>query len=92
MKKIKIREFEYEVIKDNGNCFDYDELIEKTTEYFDEYDYIFADYAYDKIRLKGFYDKDNKKVSSINSIECLEDYIKNYCAYGAKYFLLKKVK
>lgn len=92
MKKIKLREYEYEIVKDNGNCFNYDELSDKVTEYFDEFDYIFADYAYDKIRLKGFYDNDNRKVSSINSIDSLDGYVKDYCAYGAKYFLLKKVK
>lgn len=92
MKKIKVRDFEYEIIKDNGNCFDYDELVTKITDYFDDYDYIFADYAYDKIRLKGFYDNTNEKVSSVNSISRIDEYIKDYCAYGAKYFLLKKLK
>lgn len=92
MKKIKLHEFEYEIIKDYGNCFDYDELKERVTDYFDEYDYIFADYAYDKIRLKGFFEKNHEKANSINSISVLDDYIKNYCAYGAKYFLIKKVK
>ena len=92
MKKIKIREFEYELIKDNGNCFNYEEITDKVTDYFDEYDYIFADYAYDKIRLKGFYDSDSEKATQINSISKLDEYIKDYCAYGAKYFLLKKLK
>ncbi len=92
MKKIKYNNFEYELEKDYGNCFNYDEFIEKVTDYFNDYDYIFADYAYDKMRLKGFYDSTNKKVSSVNSIKYLDDYISNYCAYGAKYFLLKKLK
>ena len=92
MKKIEINNSEYELIKDNGNCFNYEELLDKVTDYFFEYDYIFADYAYDKIRLKGFYDKTNKNVSDVNNIELLDEYILNYCAYGAKYFLLKKIK
>ena len=53
----------YELIKDKGNCFNLDELEEKFTDYFDEYDYVFADYAYDKIRLKGFFDSHNKKAT-----------------------------
>lgn len=92
MKKIKLREFEYEILKDKGNCFNYEELVEKVTDYFDQYDYIFADYAYDKIRLKGFFDDNSKKVNSINSISRIDEYIKDYCAYGAKYFLIKKIK
>lgn len=92
MKKVKINNFEYELIKDNGDCFDYDKLVDMVTDYFDDYDYIFVDYAYDKMRLKGYYDKDNNKVNDVNNIDTLDDYIENYCAYGAKYFLLKKIK
>ena len=92
MKKIKINDSEYELVKNEGECFNYDQLVEKTTDYFDDYDYIFADYAYEKIRLKGFYESKNKKAKEINDIANLDNYITNYCAYGAKYFLLKKVK
>ena len=92
MKRVKIRDYEYELIENKDNCFNYEEIVEKVTDYFDDYDYIFADYAYDKIRLKGFYDNDNKKATSINSISGIDEYIKNYCAYGARYFLLKKIK
>lgn len=92
MKKISINDKEYDLIKDNGDCFNLEELKEKVTDYFDDYDFIFCDYAYDKIRLKGFYDSSNKNVSNVNNINDLDEYIKNYCAYGAKYFLIKKVK
>lgn len=91
MKKIKLNSFEYELIKDNGDCFNYDKLVDLVTDYFDDYDYIFVDFAYDKMRLKGYYNADNKKVSEINNINTLDNYIENYCAYGAKYFLLKKI-
>lgn len=91
MKKIKFNDIEYELVIDKGDCFNYDEFIEKVTDFFIDYDYIFADYAYEKIRLKGFYSSSNEKVLPINDIANLEDYILNYCAYGAKYFLLKKI-
>lgn len=88
MKKYEINEKQYELIKDNGNCFDLEEVKSFLTEYFDDFDYIFGDYAYDRLRLKGFKEKGNK----INDIKNLDEYIENYCAYGAKYFLLKKIK
>ena len=66
--------------------------MEKVTDYFNPYDYIFGDYAYEKVRLKGFYDSNNKKATEINNVKNLDDYIKNYCSYEAKYFLLKKIK
>ena len=91
MKRVLINGIDYEIIS-NDDCIDVDVLIEKITDYFDDFDYIFGDYAYEKVRLKGYYDSNNKKASKINDIKYLEDYKKNYCSYGAKTFLLKKVK
>ena len=92
MKKIEINGVEYEIIRNDSNCIDKELLSEKITDYFDPYDYILGDYAYEKVRLKGYYDEKNKKANKINSIKMVEDYIKNYCSYGAKIFLLKKIK
>ena len=92
MKKVKINEIEYELVKDD-DCFDLDEIVKKLKDidYFSSFDYIFGDYSYDKVRLKGFLDKKNPKVKEINNIDNLEDYKKNYCSFGCKTFLLKKV-
>lgn len=90
MKTIKINETEYEVIKDNRDGFDEEELLKRVTDYFYEYDYIFGDWAYGKLRLKGFNDKKNKKTNEINNIEKLDEYIEKNCAYGCRYFLIKK--
>ncbi len=92
MKNIEINGKKYELIRNDGDCFDIDVVREKVTDYFDDYDYIFGDIAYDKVRLKGYYESKNKKVKKINDIKYLDDYIKNYCSYGAKVFLLKKIK
>ena len=61
----------------------------KLTDYFDGYDYIFGDWSYGKLRLKGFMEE--KKSNKINNIKFIDDYIKKYCSYECKYFLLKKV-
>ena len=90
MKKIEIKGTTYEIIRNDENCIDKLEL--KITDYFDNYDYIFGDYSYEKMRLKGYNDSSNKKANKINDIKYLDDYISNYCSYGAKVFLLKKVK
>mgnify|MGYP003292014979 CR=1 FL=1 len=92
MKIIELNGKKYELLSNDGNCFNLEEVKERITEYFDNYDYIFGDYAYDKVRLKGFNDSQNKKVNKINNINTLEEYKKNYCSYGAKTFLLKKLK
>ena len=92
-KKVTIKEIEYELIR-NDDCYNQED-IEKLvleTDYFDNYDYILGDYAYEKLKLKGFYESDSKKKTKINDIKMVDDYIKDYCQYGSKIFLLKKIK
>ena len=78
MKKVEINGQEYEVVENIGDWIDINELKEKITEYFDDFDYIFGDYSYEKVRLKGYNDASNKKVNKINNIKGLENYKKNY--------------
>lgn len=92
MMKIVLENQTYELEKNNKDCFDLEEVKSLVTDYFVNYDYIFGDYSYNKLRLKGFYDKTNKEVKEINNIKLLDEYIKNYCAYDCKYFLLKKMR
>lgn len=90
MKKVVINDKEYEIVKDYRDGFDETEVKSKLTEYFDNYDYVAGDWAYGKLRLKGFYDPKNKNCKDINNIEKVDDYIKNNCAYNCKHFILKK--
>lgn len=92
MKMIEINNVKYEIIRNDENCLNKEDLTEKITEYFDSYDYIMGDFAYDKVRLKGFYESTNKNCKKINDIKYLEDYIKDYCNYGSKIFVIKKAK
>ena len=92
MKKITLLENEYNLIKENDGAFDLEEVISLATDYFKPYDYIFGDYSYGKLRLKGFYNDSNKKSTSVNKLSYLDEYLKDYCSYGCKYFLIEKVK
>lgn len=89
--KIILENNEFEIIKDEREGFNIDELKSKYTEYFYEYDYIVGDWAYGKLRLKGFYESNNSKVKNINNINNVDQYIKNNCAYNCKYFIAKRV-
>lgn len=90
MKKIKVEEVEYKLIKNEKDGFDEKEFLEKCTDYFYSFDYVVGDYAYGKLRLKGFNKKTNKNFKSINDYNNLEKYLKENCAYGCKYFVLEK--
>ena len=89
--KIKVMDIEYEVERNVRDALNIGELEERFTDYFLNFDYVFGDYAYGKLRLKGFNNKQNKNFKPYNDIDSLEDYIKNNCAYDCRHFLLKKV-
>ena len=54
------------MLKDHKNAVDEEVLKEKITDYFNTYDYIVGDWAYGKLRLKGFNSKTNKNFKPIN--------------------------
>ena len=90
MKKIILLDNEYEIKDDENNVFDLEVVSDLATDYFKPYDYIFGDYSYGKLRLKGFYNDSNSKSNKINKISYLDEYINNYCSYGCKHFLIEK--
>ena len=92
MTTIKINEAEYEVVRNDNKCINEEELSVKITDYFDNFDYIVGDFSYDKVRLKGFLEPTNSKKTEINDYSKLDKYIEAYCSYGARIFILKKVK
>lgn len=90
MKEYMFNNINYILEKDKDNIFDYDEIKDRITDYFNDFDYILGDCSYNKIRLKGFNNSNNKNVKDINNIKNIETYLKNYCSFGCKWFLLKK--
>ena len=81
MKKVKINNIEYELIKNYKDGFDESAVSELITDYYDSYNYILCDWDYGKLRLKGICEKDNK----------IDEYITNYCAYECRHFIIKKI-
>ena len=92
MKNIILNEENYEIKEDKKDCFNLEEVSNLCTEYFKEYDYILGDYSYNRLRLKGFYENNNKNASDINKYSYMEEYIKQHCAYECRYFIIKKLE
>lgn len=90
MKKYILENIEYELLENYKDGFDYEEVKNKYTDYFCEYDYIIGDWAYGKLRLKGFYDEKHKNCTNINNFKNYKNYIKEHCAYECRYFVLRK--
>ena len=84
-------EINYKLVINYKDAFDNAIVLEKVTDYFNEYDYIVGDWSYGSLRLKGFCKKENKLFNKINNYDKLDEYLKNNCAYGCKYFVLEKV-
>ena len=93
-KKIVLNKNEYKLIRNDEDCFDKDLIQERIaeTDYFDKYDYIMGDFAYDKVRLKGYYNSKNKNVTPINDYKTIDNYIENYCQQGSRIFILEKLQ
>ena len=91
MEVISINNRKYQVLNNYKDAINISEL-EEITEYFDDFDYIVGDIAYGKLRLKGFNSKTNKNFKEINDVDKVEDYIKNNCAYGCKWFMISEIK
>ena len=51
----------YVLEKDENKVFDHETVKELFTDYFDVFDYVFGDISYNKLRLKGFCTKKNKR-------------------------------
>ena len=92
MKKIILFDLEYSIVKDEHDVFNLEEVASLATDYFKPYDYIFGDYSYGKLRLKGFYNDKNKNANNINKLSYLDSYINDFCAYNCKYFLIEKLE
>ena len=87
---VEVNNIKYKLIENYEEGFNEEEFLNKYTDFFEDYDYVVGDIAYGKLRLKGFYREDNKKVKSYNNFKKLKRYIKENCAYGCKYFVLEK--
>lgn len=89
---ITINGDQYEIVKNHREAFDAQRLSERYSSILDKYDYIVADWGFEQLRLKGFYDNQNRKVPQDKKISQLEDYLYEYCNFGAPYFVLKRLE
>lgn len=89
-EEILFDENNYTLIKNYREGYDLEEVKKRFTEYFMLFDYIVGDWAYGKLRIKGFFKEENKNCKDFNNYKNADDYIKNNCAYDCRHFILEK--
>jgi len=83
---------QYKLIENVKDGFQATELEERFSDILKKYDFIVGDWAYDQLRLKGFYHDDHAKASFDTKISFLDDYLYEYCNFGCAYFVLEKIR
>lgn len=89
---ITINGEKYEITKDHREAFDARRLSERYSSILDKYDYIVGDWGFEQLRLKGFYSNQNRKVPQDKKISQLEDYLYEYCNFGAPFFVIQRLE
>jgi len=89
---ILVQGVQFEIMEDNKNGWNEEEFIARYSEVLNKYDYIVGDWGYNQLRLRGFFEDNNKKSTYDTKISTLSEYLYEYCNFGCAYFVLKKVK
>ncbi len=89
--QVMIEDKLYGLVMNYRQGFDPNELAKRYSDVLARYDYIVGDWGFEQLRLKGFFDNDNKKALPDQKIATLQDYIYEYCNFGCRYFVLEKV-
>lgn len=86
-----IQNRQYKLVTNYRDGFNAEKFDERFSEVLARYDYIVGDWGYEQLRLKGFFDKDNRKSLPDQRIDTLEDYLYEYCNFGCAYFVLQRI-
>ncbi len=82
----------FHLVMNFREAFNAEKLEQRFSEVLDKYDYIVGDFGFEQLRLKGFFSSSRKKMGADSKIDHLEDYINEYCNYGAPYFVLRRIR
>lgn len=81
----------YKVIENVNDAYQEEVVSKRYADVLGKYDYIVGDWGYSQLRMKGFYNVNNRKASFDTRIDYLEDYLYEYCNFGCSYFILQRV-
>ena len=76
-------------LKTHKDALDATRFGQRFSEIMLKYDYIVGDWSNDQLRLKGFYEDERPNTRKTDRISRLSEYLREYCAFGCAYFILK---
>ncbi|MBE3595711.1 MAG: YutD family protein [Hydrogenibacillus sp.] len=82
----------FELVEDVRGGWNAEAFRARYQDILNKYDYIVGDWGYGQLRLKGFYSDKNKGVPPEMRISALDQYIQEYCNFGCKYFVVRRVR
>ena len=87
---IQIKNQVYKIVTNYREGFKLEAFDNRYQDFFDKFDFIVGDWGYEQLRLRGFYQVNQRKVPRDQTINFLDDYLKEYCNFGCQYFVLAK--
>lgn len=91
---IEVQGTYYEVVENVRDGWNLEAFTERYSDVLTKYDYIVGDWGYSQLRLRGFYDDQNKKAKPAfdAKISTLDEYVYEYCNFGCAYFVVRKIR
>ncbi len=89
---LKSDAYQFTVLENHKDALDATRFGQRFSEIMLKYDYIVGDWSNDQLRLKGFYEDDRPNTRKTDRISRLSEYLREYCAFGCAYFILKNEK
>ena len=80
---------QFTVLENHKDALDATRFGQRFSEIMLKYDYIVGDWSNDQLRLKGFYEDERPNTRKTERISRLSEYLREYCAFGCAYFILK---
>lgn len=78
----------FKLVQNEKDAFNPEILGQRFSEHLLKYDYLVGDWASDQLRLKGFF-RDDHNIRKSSRLSRVDDYLKEYCAFGCAYFILE---
>lgn len=89
---IRVQGVSFEVVEDVRDAWDEEAYTARYSDVLNKYDYIVGDWGYSQLRLRGFFEDTNRKATYDSKISTLPEYLYEYCNFGCRYFVLRRVK